>query len=75
MRLAGVGGLWLASQVRLPDPDQPHNPVDFGIGGSVVVVSVALFFLSVFFGTWRRRTAFTPAANPAAGPPGPSGLA
>jgi zinc transport system permease protein len=73
--LSGLGGLWLSSSVRIPDPNQPNNPIDFGIGGCVVVLSVVFFFLSVFFGTWRRRRTFTPATNPAVGPGGPAGLA
>jgi zinc transport system permease protein len=73
--LSGLGGLWLSWEVRIPDPNQPNNPIDFGIGGSVVILSVVLFFLSVFFGTWRRRRTFTPATNPAVGPGEPAGLA
>jgi zinc transport system permease protein len=73
--VSGLGGLLLSWEVRIPDPAQPNDPIYLGIGGSVVLVSVVLFFLSIFFATWRRQHTFTPATNAAAGPGGPAGLA
>jgi zinc transport system permease protein len=40
-------GLWLSAQVRIPDPARPRAPIQLGIGGTMVVLAVVLFFLSM----------------------------
>jgi zinc transport system permease protein len=51
---AGVGGSWLASSLPLPNPSGVGRPIYFGWGGTIVVVSVAMFFLSMIVGPWLR---------------------
>lgn len=48
----GVLGTWLSFAVRIPLG--PGEPLTFGIGGTIVVLSVILFFLSMIVGPLLR---------------------
>lgn len=50
----GVAGHWLSWEVQLPDPAGLGEPLSFGIGGTIVVLSVVLFYLSMLVGPWVR---------------------
>jgi hypothetical protein len=56
--LAGVGGLWASNAVRLPIGRD--ESIELGPAGTIVVISVVLFFASVFGraagGAGRRRS-------------------
>jgi zinc transport system permease protein len=58
--VVGIAGLWLSWVVSVKtQADNPTDPITFGIGGVMVVLSVLLFFLSMllaaFFRWWARR--------------------
>jgi zinc transport system permease protein len=50
---AGITGVWTASTVHLPDP-AGGPPIYFGWGGTIVVISMLLFFASMALGPWLR---------------------
>jgi zinc transport system permease protein len=53
--VVGVMGKWLSWDVPIKDPTGP-TPLHFGTGGTIVVLSVVLFFLSMAVGPlWRNR--------------------
>src|SRR5262249_14770834 len=49
-----VGGIgyWLSLVLSIPDP--PRSPLRFGISGTIIVLSVLLFVLSMLIGPLRR---------------------
>lgn len=49
-----VLGQWLSWSVRLPDPNNPRNPIQFSVSGTMVVLSVILFYLSMVLASSRR---------------------
>jgi zinc transport system permease protein len=53
--VAGLLGQYLSWVIQLPDPRDPRNPIQFGGGGIIVVLSVLMFFVSVLLGMWLRR--------------------
>lgn len=53
---AGIAGQWLSSDVPLPDPSGSGQPVYFGPGGTIVVISVLLFSLSLLIAPRMRGT-------------------
>jgi zinc transport system permease protein len=57
--VAGVGGLWFSNAVRLPIGR--GDPLEFGPAGSIVVLGVLLFFLSVPWKSWSEPAADRPA--------------
>jgi zinc transport system permease protein len=69
--LVGVGGYWLSLILRIPDP--PREPLGFGIGGTIVVLSVLAFALSMLVRPASRlaKRPFTksPRASPLHNPP------
>jgi len=55
--MVGIVGQGVSWDVSIPDPAGGHDPIHFGIGGTTVVLSVILFFLSMALGPrWRART-------------------
>jgi len=55
--MVGVVGQGVSWDVSIPDPAGGRDPIHFGIGGTTVVLSVILFFLSMAVGPrWRART-------------------
>jgi len=50
--LVGAGGYWLSLVLRVPDP--PRDPLRFGIGGTILVLSVLGFALSMVLRPARR---------------------
>jgi zinc transport system permease protein len=50
---AGISGAWIASTVSIADPGG-GRPIYFGWGGTIVVVSMLLFFASMVAGPWVR---------------------
>ena len=50
---SGIAGAWIASTVHIPDPGG-GRPIYFGWGGTIVVVSMMLFFASMVVGPWFR---------------------
>jgi zinc transport system permease protein len=53
--LVGIGGTWLSADFRFPDEDAgPGRFIQFGMGGTIVVLSVLLFTISMFAGPWLR---------------------
>jgi zinc transport system permease protein len=56
---SGLGGALIASTVMLKDPSG-GPPIAFGWGGTIVVLSMFLFFVSMAVGPWVRNR---PAAN------------
>ncbi|HZT82141.1 MAG TPA: metal ABC transporter permease [Gemmataceae bacterium] len=52
--LVGVGGQALSWEVRIPQP-AGRQAVTFGIGGTIVVLSVVLFYLSMLWEAGVRR--------------------
>ncbi|HXG11412.1 MAG TPA: metal ABC transporter permease [Gemmataceae bacterium] len=53
--LISVFGVWLSYQVTFPNPNNPRDPIQFGIGGTMIVSAVVLFFLSMAVEPLRRR--------------------
>jgi zinc transport system permease protein len=51
--LAGIGGLWFSSTVSWEI--RPNQTLDFGPSGSIVVLSVIVFFFSVVWKSWTDR--------------------
>jgi zinc transport system permease protein len=55
--VVGLAGQWLSWSVGIPDP-AGDRPIHFGVGGTMVVLSVLLFFLSMLApalaARWRR---------------------
>jgi zinc transport system permease protein len=47
----GLGGQWLSWEISIPDPASAH-PIEFGVSGTIVVLSVLMFFLSMAVGPW-----------------------
>jgi hypothetical protein len=43
----GFLGQWVSWELTIPDPEYPRNPIRFGTGGIIVVLSVLLFFLAM----------------------------
>jgi zinc transport system permease protein len=50
----GTAGLSLSWSITVASSD-PANPISFGIGGIMVVLSVLLFFTSMLVGPWLKR--------------------
>jgi zinc transport system permease protein len=50
---AGITGVWTASSVHLPDPGG-GPPIYFGWGGTIIVISMLLFFASMAIGPRLR---------------------
>jgi zinc transport system permease protein len=50
---AGFCGAWIASAIQIPNP-AGGRPISFGWGGTIVVLSMLLFFLSMVAGRWFR---------------------
>lgn len=48
-------GFWLSAEIAIPNPNNPLDPIQFGIGGTMVVLSVMLFYLSIPLESLRRR--------------------
>lgn len=44
----GLSGLWLSDNLKVPVPNS-REPLQFGPSGLIVVLSVILFFLSIFY--------------------------
>jgi zinc transport system permease protein len=63
--LVGVLGKWLSWDVPIKDPTS-LIPIHFGTGGTIVVLSVMLFFLSMVLGPWwrNRRAGAEASLNP-----------
>lgn len=61
-------GLWLSAVVRFPDPNNPRAAIQLGIGGTMVVLAVMLFFLSMAIAPavrqWGRSKSERSAAVP-----------
>jgi zinc transport system permease protein len=80
--LAGAGGHLLSAQLRIPVVGTT-NWVHPGESGTIVLLSVLLFFLALPLSAWRRRreaqqlarTAAATRQAPAGAAPGPDGLA
>jgi zinc transport system permease protein len=54
--VVGVGGQVLSWEISIADPAGGRERIQFGIGGTIVVLSVILFALSMVFGPrWRNR--------------------
>jgi zinc transport system permease protein len=67
-QLVGLGGIFLSWEISIPDPAQA-TPIKFGVSGTIVVLSVLLFFLSMIVGPrFRDRLRSTP-SEPAQGLP------
>lgn len=49
----GIAGVWLSWEVAIPQ--RQGEPIHFGIGGTIVTLSVLLFALSMLLGPWWRR--------------------
>jgi zinc transport system permease protein len=61
-----TSGFWLSQQIGLPDPNDPRHPIQFGSGGTTVVLSVLLFFAAMLAEPLRRRwLRATPLPSPA----------
>jgi zinc transport system permease protein len=59
-QLVGLGGIFLAWEISIPDPAQA-TPIKFGVSGTIVVLSVLLFFLSMIVGpSFRNRLRSAP---------------
>lgn len=59
-QLVGLAGIWLSWEISLPDPAQA-SPIKFGVSGTIVVLSVVVFFASMFLGPrFRERLRNTP---------------
>jgi zinc transport system permease protein len=56
---SGIAGFWLSTAVAVPVGR--GDPVKFGPSGTIVVVSVGLFFASMVWGAVRRRPTTLPA--------------
>jgi zinc transport system permease protein len=50
----GITGQWLSWEIPLPDPSGKGDPTYFGSGGTIVVLSVLLFYLSMALGPRLR---------------------
>ncbi len=50
----GVVGQWVSWELKLPDPGGAGDPIRFGTGGTIVVLSVILFFVSMWLGPRLR---------------------
>jgi zinc transport system permease protein len=62
----GVAGIWLSWEISLPDPVR-GTPIKFGVSGTIVVLSVLVFFLSMILGPrFRERLRQSP-SEPAQG--------
>jgi zinc transport system permease protein len=56
--LVGAGGQWLSWEIKLPAPRGIGTPIHPGIGGTIVFLSVVLFFASMVLGPrFRGRQA------------------
>jgi len=63
--VSGVG-VWLSAAVAIPNPNNPRSPIIFGIAGTMVVISVLLFFLSMVVEParrWWQRSRIVAAGN------------
>jgi len=65
-QLVGLGGIYLSWQISLPDPAQAE-PIKFGVSGSIVVLSVLVFFLSMILGPRFRDRLRNSPGEPARG--------
>ncbi|MBM4069314.1 MAG: metal ABC transporter permease [Planctomycetes bacterium] len=55
----GIVGHILSWEIQIPDPTS-HEPIQFGISGIIVVLSVVAFFISMAVGPMLRRRASAP---------------
>jgi zinc transport system permease protein len=63
----GIGGVALSWEVKLPNPSgDPLDPIRFGLGGTIVVLSVLLFVLSIVLAWLLERRRRRPQAGRAA---------
>jgi zinc transport system permease protein len=53
--VVGVGGQYLSWEIAIPDPSPPGRPLHFGTSGVIVVLSVILFFASMFWVYWGSQ--------------------
>ena len=65
-QLVGLGGILLAWEISIPDPTQA-TPIKFGVSGTIVVLSVLLFFLSMIVGPRFRNRLRSAPHEPAQG--------
>lgn len=57
--IAGICGTWVSWDVGIPNPNRRGEMIHFGPAGTIVVVSVLLFFASMIVRPWLRgRQAF-----------------
>jgi zinc transport system permease protein len=52
--VSGVLGLWLSDGMVISLDGPPPRTIHMGTGGMIVVVSVLIFFFSMFLGRWLR---------------------
>ena len=62
----GVAGIWLTWEISIPDPGQA-DPIRFGVSGTIVVLSVLVFFLSMIVGPRFRERLRSAPREPAQG--------
>src|SRR5262245_56629164 len=62
--VVSIVGFWFSMQAELPDPNDPLHPISFGTGGTMVVLSVLLFFLSMLVEPLRRLLGARPLPSP-----------
>ncbi|HMF16863.1 MAG TPA: hypothetical protein VKE98_06615, partial [Gemmataceae bacterium] len=62
----GVFGIWLSWEISVPDPGQ-GDPIKFGVSGTIVVLSVLVFFLSMIVGPRFRERLRSAPREPAQG--------
>lgn len=67
-QLVGLGGIFLSWEISIPDPAQAA-PIKFGVSGTIVVLSVLLFFLSMIVGPRFRDRLRAASREPAQGLP------
>ena len=65
-QLVGLGGILLSWEISIPDPAQA-TPIKFGVSGTIVVLSVLLFFLSMIVGPRFRNRLRSAPHEPAQG--------
>jgi zinc transport system permease protein len=51
--IAGIAGIWLSADVKIPD-EASGRYIQFGMSGSIIMISVAVFFLLMAVGPWLR---------------------
>jgi zinc transport system permease protein len=56
---AGLGGIWVSADVKIPD-EASGRYIQFGMSGSIIVLSVLAFFMLMAVGPWMRNRKRTP---------------